>query len=91
MGFNWIEHKNLVFGIYKRNGVVITFPVSDRKQETLIPLIKQDTKKGSLYYSDDRTAYTMLHMIRKHKIVGHVREEYVWEDSHINGIAGFWS
>ena len=36
--------KNLVFGIYKRNGIVITFSVSDRKHDTLIPLIKQYTK-----------------------------------------------
>jgi hypothetical protein len=34
--------------IYKRSGIVITFPVSDKKHETLIPLIKQYTKKGSL-------------------------------------------
>ena len=40
-GWGSIEHKNLVFGIYKRNGIVITFPVSDRKHETLIPLIEQ--------------------------------------------------
>jgi transposase len=90
-GWGSIEHKNLVFGIYKRNGIVITFPVSDRKHETLIPLIKQYTKKGSLYYSDDHTAYAMLNMIGKHKVVAHGREEYVREDSHINGIEGFWS
>lgn len=90
-GWGSIEHKNLVFGIYKRNGIVITFPVSDRKHETLIPLIKQYTKKGSLYYSDDHTAYAMLNMIGKHKVVAHGREEYVREDSHINGVEGFWS
>ena len=39
------EGKNLVFGIYQRNGKVITFPVSDRKHDTLIPLIKLHTKK----------------------------------------------
>lgn len=54
------EGKSLVFGIYQRNGKVITFPVSDRKHDTLIPLIKLHTKKGSLYYTDDHTAY-MLH------------------------------
>lgn len=74
-GWGAIEHKNLVFGIYKRNGIVITFPVSDRKHETLIPLIKQyTTKKGSLYYSDDHTAYAMLNMIGKHQVVAHVEE-----------------
>lgn len=54
------EGKSLVFGIYQRNDKVITFPVSDRKHDTLIPLIKLHTKKGSLYYTDDHTAY-MLH------------------------------
>jgi transposase len=82
------EGKNLVFGIYQRNGKVITFPVSDRKHDTLIPLIKQHTKNGSLYYTDDHTASASLDRIGKHQIVA----EYVREDtSHINGIEGFWS
>ena len=34
------EGKNLVFGIYQRNGKVITFPVSDREHDTLIPFDK---------------------------------------------------
>jgi hypothetical protein len=41
-----IEHKNLVFGIYKRNRIVITFPVSDRQHKTLIPLIQQHIEKS---------------------------------------------
>ena len=55
-----IEHKNLVFGIYRRNGIVITLQVSDRQHQTLIPLIQQRNKKGSLYFKDDRTAYATL-------------------------------
>ena len=86
------EGKNLVFGIYQRNGKVITFPVSDRKHDTLIPLIKQHTKKGSLYYTDDHTAYATLNLIGKHQIILHGKEEYVRDDAtHINGIEGFWS
>jgi hypothetical protein len=42
-------------------------------------LIKQYTKKGSLYYSDDHTAYAMLNMIGKHQVVAHERDEYVKE------------
>lgn len=90
-GWGSIEHKNLVFGIYKRNGIVITFPVSDRKHETLIPLIKQHTRKGSLYYSDEHTAYTSLELLGKHRQISHIRDEYVRDDTHINGIEGFWS
>ena len=85
------EGKTLVFGIYQRNGNVITFPVLDRKYDTLVPLITQHTKKGSLYYSDDHTAYATLNLIGKHQVVAHVSEEYVRDNSHINGIEGFWS
>ncbi len=35
-----VEGKTLVFGIYKRNGHVMTFPVPDRKYDTLMELIK---------------------------------------------------
>jgi transposase-like protein len=85
------EGKNLVFGIYQRNGKVITFPVSDRKHKTLIPFIKLHTEKGSLYYTDDHTAYAALNLIGKHQIILHGKEEYVRDDAtHINGIEGFW-
>jgi transposase len=57
----------------------------------LVPLITQHTKKGSVYYSDDHTAYATLNLIGKHQVVAHVNEEYVRDNSHINGIEGFWS
>lgn len=85
------EGKTLVFGIYKRNGRVVTFPVLDMKYDTLMPLIEKHTKKGSLYYTDDHTAYASLNLRGKHKVVAHGIEEYVKEDAHINGIEGFWS
>lgn len=85
------EGKALVFGIYKRNGRVVTFPVPDRKYDTLMPLIERHTKKGSLYYTDDYTAYASLKMRGRHQIIAHGMEEYVRCDAHINGIEGFWS
>jgi hypothetical protein len=63
---------------------------ADRKQhDMLIPLIKLDTKKGSLYYTDDHTAYYATYLIGKHQIIAHgMEEEYIREDTttHINGI-----
>ncbi len=85
------EGKAMVFGIYRRNGRVMTFPVPDRKHDTLMPLIERHTKKGSLYYTDDYTAYASLKMRGKHEVIAHGMEEYVREDVHINGIEGFWS
>ena len=66
---------------YIENGKVITFPVSDRIHDTLIPLIKLHTKKGSLYYTDDHTAYASLDLIGKHQIIANRMEEYVREDT----------
>jgi len=40
--------KNIVFGIYQRNGKVLTFPISSRAKETMQPYIKRYTKAGSL-------------------------------------------
>ena len=54
-------------------------------------LIKKHTRKGSLYYTDDYTAYASLSMRGKHKVVSHGRDEYVRDDAHINGMEGFWS
>lgn len=85
------EGKAMVFGIYKRNGRVVTFPVPDRKHDTLMPLIERHTKKGSLYYTDDYTAYASLRMRGRHQVIAHGLEEYVRDDTHINGIEGFWS
>ena len=85
------ENKAVVFGIYARNGRVMTFIVKDRKRATLMKLIEKHTKKGSLYYTDEYTAYTVLETRGEHKVVSHSQDEYVRDDSHINGIEGFWS
>lgn len=42
--------KNIVFGIYQRNGKVLTFLISSRAKETMQPYIKRYTKAGSLYH-----------------------------------------
>ena len=82
--------KQIVFGIYKRNGKVMTFPVSSRKTETLIPLITTYTKPGSLYYTDDWFAYAQLGVRGDHVVV--TKEKGVPKGrDHLNGIEGFWS
>jgi transposase len=84
--------KHMVFGMYQRNGHVMTFPVADRKIDTLIPLVFQYSKPGSLYYSDDWHAYTRLSIKGDHVVV---RKERGMPKAkgrdHINGIEGFWS
>jgi len=84
--------KHVVFGLYQRNGKVIVFPVPDRKTDTLIPLVFQHTKPGSLYYSDDWHAYTWLSVKGDHVIVKKEKGAPKAKGrDHINGIEGFWS
>ncbi len=88
----WGAHgKHVVFGIYQRGGQVITFPVPDRKWQTLLPLIERHTEAGSVYYTDDFHGYVALEMRGKHERVTHKRDEYVRGGTHLNGIEGFWS
>ena len=82
--------KVIVFGIYKRNGEVVTFPVSSRSRNDILPLITQHTPAGSLYYTDDWHAYATLYLRGVHVVVDK-RKGIPKGRSHINGIEGFWS
>lgn len=84
------EGKVCVFGIYKRNGCVLTFPVTNRHRETLLPLIQQHTAVGSLYYTDDYTAYASLNERGGHIVVEKEKGIPKGRD-HVNGIEGYWS
>lgn len=83
------EGKTIVFGIYKRNGRVTVFPVADRQADTLEPLIKKATRKGSVYYTDDYEAYACVNARGKHVTI--IKEKGKPIVEHINGIEGFWS
>ncbi|MBI5035775.1 IS1595 family transposase [Candidatus Micrarchaeota archaeon] len=83
------EGKTIVFGIYKRNGKVVVFPVPNRQAETLKPLIEQHTRKGSVYLTDDYKGYAWVEARGKHVTVIKARGKPLVH--HINGIEGFWS
>ena len=82
--------KHMVFGIYQRNGKVLTFPITSRGGWELIPLMTQYTKPGSLYYTDDWHAYTFLDIRGDHVVIRKEKGRPKGRD-HINGIEGFWS
>lgn len=84
------QGKVIVFGIYQKNGKVLTFPVSSRAKATLRPLITNHTKAGSLYYTDDWFAYTFLPIRGDHVVVTKDKGIPKGRD-HLNGIEGFWS
>ena len=90
-----------IFGMVDRNtNSIILYPVNDRSQNTLIPLIEWHIEKGSTIYSDGWSAYcdlnsrgyrhfTVLHKYAFKKIYVNVetKEEIV---VHTNRIEGAW-
>lgn len=84
------EGKHLVFGIYKRNGKVLVFPLPNRKKRTLLGVIENHTQRGSLYLTDEYKAYVILRYRGKHIQIRKEKGVSVGRDN-INGIEGFWS
>lgn len=84
------EGKLLVFGIYQRNGHVLTFPIPNRQRPTLLPLIHRHTRRGSVYFTDDYEGYASLATRGKHVVILKEKGKPV-NGPHINGIEGFWS
>ena len=74
----------------KRNGVVRVFAVPNRQKATLLPLIVQHTSPGSLFYTDEYSAYASLKVQGEHIVVTKDKGVPQGRD-HINGIEGFRS
>ena len=53
----------------KRDGVVRVFAVPNRQKATLLPLIVQHTSPGSLFYTDEYSAYASLKVQGEHIVV----------------------
>ena len=84
--------KTPVFGILCRNGKVWAEIVPDVEAKTLMPLIKQRVKRGSIVYSDTWKSYTGIAAKGYvHRLVEHNKGEYSdGKGNHINGLEGFW-
>lgn len=84
--------KTPVFGILCRGGKVWAEVVPDVEARTLIPLIKQRVKRGSIVYSDTWKSYTgVAAKGYVHRLIEHGKGEYSdGKGNHINGLEGFW-
>lgn len=86
--------KSVVLGLLERDGRVYTRIVYALDAPTLLEIIRQHSRKGSVYYTDSFKSYRSLKRFGKHLTVSHSQEfsraghRY---HSHINGIEGFWS
>jgi transposase len=86
--------KQPVFGLFKRNGRVLTEIVPDCKKKTLQALILGHVSKESIIYTDGWRGYDGLVDVGydKHFRVNHGANEFsLGNGVHINGIESFWS
>nr|WP_320442778.1 IS1595 family transposase [Chryseobacterium oranimense] len=82
--------KTVVFGLLS-NGIVTTEIVPNTKGKTLIAVIKDMVKEGSIVVSDGWVGYSSLHKYYTHKKIPHNEGLYVKDSFHTNSIEGFWS
>jgi len=84
--------KTIVFGIFKRHGSVYTEIVPNCSKTTLQKVIRGKVGLESVIYSDGWRGYDGLVDVGygKHLRVDHGKDEFARDQTHINGIEGFW-
>lgn len=85
--------KTIVFGLYKRNGMVYTEIVPDVKSKTLQAIIRGRADISSVIHTDGWRGYDGLVDLgyEKHFRVNHGKSEFSkGSGNHINGIESFW-
>ena len=85
--------KTIVFGLFKRNGWVVTEIVPDARKATLQQVIRGKVTLDSVIHSDGWRGYHGLVDVgyAKHLRVNHSSNEFANQQSHINGIESFWA
>jgi transposase len=88
------KYKQPVFAMVERRGNVVAQAVSDRKKETLFPIIEKNVdSEGSIIMTDDYPGYVNLWHIgyRDHQTVRHTANVYRDGTACTNTVEGYFS
>jgi transposase-like protein len=86
------DKKTPVVGLVEREGSVRAVVTENVKSSTVMPLIKDNVKKGSMIMTDEFVIYQSLTSSGyEHQTVNHGSKQYVEGIKHTNTIEGFWS
>lgn len=81
-----------VFALLKRGSKFYTAIISNAKQDTLIPIIREHVKPDSIVYTDTFCANDVLDVSEfHHRGLNHSKECVNKQGNHINGIESFWN
>jgi transposase len=85
-------NKTIVFGMFQREGNIMTRVVQNVGKPTLLKHIKANIKPGSRISTDEFRSYETLPKLGyDHRTVNHVRKQWASGETHTNGLEGFWS
>lgn len=86
------DDKAVVLGAVERGGEVITAVIPDRRETTVVPVLKGWIKQGSRVATDEgRPFVNLAEEGFRHASVNHSKGEYVVGEVHTNSIEGFWA
>lgn len=86
------KDKTPVLGLLNRDTKqVYTFVVRNTSRQEIQPIVYQYVVHGSVFYSDEWSAYKGLNSVYNHEFIDHSRKQYVNGNVHTNTIEGFWS
>ncbi|NCA75606.1 MAG: IS1595 family transposase [Alphaproteobacteria bacterium] len=86
-----VKDKTVMFGLLERKGRVVAYKIPNAQRTTLIPLIENSVKKGSIVITDEHYAYRGISSEYEHLFINHAQDNYVNGVAHTNSIEGFWS
>jgi transposase len=90
-GWGAMDNKVCLFSMVERGGRVKTYPVENRKGETLIPLIKENVEKGTMINSDEYKGYNSLESEGfGHDSVVHSKYQWTKGETHTQSVEGMW-
>jgi len=91
-GRRYVGNKTVVMGMVERDGAFKGKVIESAKQTTLLPIIRDNVKRGATVSTDTLSAYKILkRMGYEHGTVNHTDDEWVRGIHHTNRIEGFWS
>lgn len=83
--------KTPVIGIYAKGVGVLAFKVPNVRGNTLMPIIAENVRAGSILVTDEHAGYRNAHKHYDHRVVRHGRNQYAANLDSTNGIENFWS